>query len=386
MNFHDIWTVAKKELRATLTDKMILLQVLILPFAIVFGYAMLMGAMAESDSAGTDTVGNAYCINAPDYMLDAFKQIGIVPAAESRMDELKQQVKEKNLDVLIVFPKDFVMTLEQDKPLSDVEVWYNSERNSSLNEFQAASALLNEFQPKAFTVNADVNVQYDMGSENAMFFRMLGMIFPIMIFMAIFTLCMNLAAESISGDKERGFLNTLLITPVKRSSIAAGKSLSIFVAAIAGSISAFVGMALALPNLTKAMQMDEAVSYSFIQYLQLFGITLTAIFFLTSLLLIISTLAKDVKQATTVAPIILLIFMLAGMFTMNDNFMTIIEDLGTANYFIPAWNSMLMMQEIIKMDYSSMSVLITCAVNLVLTFIAIFIVGKLFEQEQIVNG
>ncbi len=386
MNFQDIWTVAKKELRAIFTDKVILLQVVILPFAIVFGYAMLMTVMAESASSDTESAESAFCINAPDYMREAFKEAGISSADEKRTDELKQQVKEKSIDVLIVFPKDFEMTMDPQKSLSNVEIWYNSERNTSISMYQVCESLLNAFQPKAFTVNADENVKYDYGSENAIFFRLIGMIFPVMIFMAIFMVCMNLAAESISGDKERGFLNTLLVTPVKRSSIAAGKSLSIFIAAITGSISAFVGMALSLPNISKSMEIGEDVSYSFIQYLQLFGITLTAIFFLTSILLIISTLAKDVKQATTIAPIVMMVFMLAGMFTLNDDFMALVEDFGFANYFIPAWNSMLMMKDIIKMDYSVLSVVVTCSMNLVLTFIAIFIVGKLFDHENIING
>ena len=41
----DIITVAKKEIKAFFSDKAILMQMFILPFAIVFGYGMLMSAM-----------------------------------------------------------------------------------------------------------------------------------------------------------------------------------------------------------------------------------------------------------------------------------------------------------------------------------------------------
>ena len=53
MDIRDISTIARKELRSFFTDKIILIQILLLPFAIVFGYSMLMGGMSSSmiDSA-----------------------------------------------------------------------------------------------------------------------------------------------------------------------------------------------------------------------------------------------------------------------------------------------------------------------------------------------
>ena len=76
MILHDIWTVASKELRACFTDKIILMQMIILPFAIVFGYGMLMGIMADANISDDGTC-NACVINAPDFMEDAFKKLGI---------------------------------------------------------------------------------------------------------------------------------------------------------------------------------------------------------------------------------------------------------------------------------------------------------------------
>ena len=36
MNFRDIWTVVKKELKASFSDKVVLFQILFIPFIIVF--------------------------------------------------------------------------------------------------------------------------------------------------------------------------------------------------------------------------------------------------------------------------------------------------------------------------------------------------------------
>ena len=63
-----------------------------------------------------------------------------------------------------------------------------------------------------------------------------------------------------------------------------------------------------------------------------------------------------------------------------------IESLGMINNIIPAWNSMLLMGDIIKLEYSVNNVLISCGVNIVFSILTICLVGRCFESERIVNG
>lgn len=384
MNFRDCWTVAKKDLIASLKDKVILMQILILPFAIVFGYAMLMGAMGGANQGGDQIDVKAYYVNAPAAMESALTKLGYEKTEESSIDSIKAQIKDKKANLLIVFPQDFSMKSDAGEGLDNVALWYNSEKQTSLSQFNQASVVLNAFQPKAFTVNA-AEETYDLGDENGALKNLLGMIFPIMVLMSVFMVCMNLAAQSITGDKERGFMNTLLITPVKRSSIAIGKALGIFITAIMGGISAFAGMAVSLPQLAKAVGAEEGFTFSFGDYFLLFAVTITAIFVLVGILLIISTLAKDIKQATTIAPIFMMLLMVAGMLTMSDNIREMVESIGMVNYVIPAWNTMRIMQEIIAMKYDAVHVAVTCGVNLVVTCCMIAIVSRLFSRESILT-
>ncbi len=383
----DIWTVAQKELRSCFTDKLILMQVLLLPFAIVFGYAMLMSGVAESTVSEAEVKeDSAYVCQVPEELKEVFDKTGYQSVGKEEIAGLKERIKAKEIDVLVVFPEDFLQGGTDLKNLSNVEVWYNSEKTSSSVAYSRTTALLSELQPKIFTVNADESVHYDFGSENAPMRKMLAMVFPMMVFMAVYTVCMNLAAESVSGDKERGFLNTMLITPVKRSAIAAGKSLYVFTAAVIASVSAYAGMAVSLPQFAKALKMEDSVSYGVGDYLQLFGITITAMFVLTAIALVISTLAKDVKQATTISPIILMVFVVGSMFTMNENAEAVIQSLGIGNDLIPAWNSMQVMQQILQMESHAADVLITCGVNIAVTLFLVWLVGFFFKREKIING
>ena len=384
--FRDIWTIAKKDLKACLRDKVILIQILILPFAIVFGYGMLMSAMNSSGGGGGGEKDvKSYYVSAPDYLAKGFNELGYKSADKKDIEKIKEEIGDKKSNLLVVFPSNFSVAVPGSEKLDDIEIWYNSEKKDSITEYNIAKEVLNTLQPKVFTVNSNNEESYDLGDPLGMLKSMLGMIMPIMMLMAVFMVSMNLAANAIAGDREKGFLNTMLITPVKRSSIASGKALYIFITAIVGGLSGFVGMAVSLPNIAKTMEISETLTYSINEYLLLFGVTLTAVFVLAGELLIVSTLASDVKQATTISPLFLMILMVAGMLTMADGFKEVVDSIGIWNYFIPVWNTMRIMQEIIMMKYSGLHAVITCGVNVVTVILMILILGKLFEREKILK-
>ena len=384
MNFRDCWTVAKKDLIASLKDKVILIQIIILPFAIVFGYGMLMSSMSNVSKSTDPADVRAYYVNAPQSIEAQLKKLGYEKTDTGKTDEIKSRIKDKKDNLLIVFPENFTPKTGVGAALDNVDIWYNSEKQTSLSQFNQVSTILNALQPKAFTINA-AKETYDLGDENAVLRNLLGTIFPIMVLMSVFMICMNLAAQSITGEKERGFMNTMLITPVKRSSIAIGKALSIFTTAIIGGLSAFTGMAVSLPQLAKAVGADETFTFGIGDYFLLFAATLTAVFVLVGILLVISTLAKDIKQATTIAPVFMMLLMVAGMLTMSDGIRDAVEGFGVVNYVIPAWNTMRIMQEIIATRYDAVNVAITCGVNLAATVCLIAIVSRLFNRESIIT-
>lgn len=387
----DIWTIAKKELRGCFRDKAILALIIFVPFLIVYGYSLLMSVTATSEP-GASTDENkpitAYSIHTPASLEESLRDMNIKSAEPGDADAIRDQIAEEECDLLIVFDEDFEIAAPGTamEELSGIEIWYNSSREESYTLYNQVSAYLSALQPTVFLVNADENTVYNLVDETDEFLSLLGIILPMMLLMAVFMVCMNLAAESIAGDKERGFLNTMLLVPVRRSAIALGKSVCIFIAAIVGGLSAFAGMALSLPKLTSAMGFEGDVSYSVVEYLMLFLVTMTAVFALASILLLVSTLSKDVKQATNIAPIFLMVVLIGSMLTMSEPMKSTVEDLGTVNYIIPVWNASRMLQNLMELNYTVPNLLLTCLSNLAFAGIALFIVGRCFESEKIVNG
>lgn len=386
----DIITVAKKELKAFFSDKAILLQMFILPFAIVFGYGMLMTAtwsnMADDKAPKKNETVIAYSVNAPDEFKTVLDELGIKPAPDNDVEKYKDQVKSKEADMIMVFPDDFKMDEPGSASLSNIDIFYNSDKKSSMELYSKATVMFTTMQPRIFTFNESADTEYDLIDKASMLRNLLSGIIPLMVFMAVYMVCMSLAANSIAGDKEKGFLNTLLVTPIKRESLAAGKSISILVVAIIASCSAFIGMAISLPNFAKALKIGENTSYSVPDYALLLGAVITGSFVCAVILLIISTVAKDTKQATTLSPLILIVVMIPSLLCSTESFAANVEKLGTTNYLIPVWNSVKLLQDGIKLNYSWTNAGITFGVNVVVALLGIVFIGKLFNREKIVNG
>ena len=381
----DIFTVARKELRAFFRDRVILMQMLILPFVIVFGYSMLMTSMTEGEK-DTSPAAEAYSIGAPAEFEDILSELGIKKAESNDTDALIGKIKSKEADLLVVFPDDFKVAEPGAKDISDVSIYYNSDKDSSMELFTQLSMTFTSMQPRIFTFNSDADTTYNLFDASAFFRRFLASILGMMVFMAVFMVCMNLGANSVAGDKEHGFLNTLLITPAKRSSIAIGKSAAILVVAVVAAISASVGMALAMPKLGESMGMEEKISYSIPDYAMILLAVVTGAFVLVAILMIVSSLSKDVKQATTISPVFMLVIMIPSMLGSTDSLASSIEKLGTVNYLIPVWNSMTLLKDIMEVNASAVNVLLTCIVNIAAAALGLFVVGRLFENEKIVNG
>ncbi|MCK7484352.1 MAG: ABC transporter permease subunit [Bacillus subtilis] len=66
---------------------------------------------------------------------------------------------------------------------------------------------------------------------------MLSTLLPMLVVMFMFTGAMAIGPESIAGEKERGTIATLLVTPVKRREIALGKVFSLGVLSLISAAS-----------------------------------------------------------------------------------------------------------------------------------------------------
>ncbi|MBR2750005.1 MAG: ABC transporter permease [Clostridiales bacterium] len=377
--FNDISTVYKKEIKSILKDKAILMMCIFLPFMIMFMEGFLTKNMADTDDSKTY---NAYYINAPQELIPGLKAIGF---SDHKVDKAAciEDIKNKDAEMLLIFPEDFKVALDGQN-LSNIEIFYNSSNVDSLKIREKVSTLLDSLRPVVFTINADTNVTYDLGDESYVAKNMIASMVPGLLIMTIVYGFMSLASNIIAGDKESNFLNTVLITPVRRSSVAIGKALAVMTAAFISSISASIGLVY-LMNVFQEMMGDGAVTYAISDYALVFVVILCVAFALVGLILIISTLAKTSRSAQTLAVIPIMVLFIGSFLTSNDGMSSMLAKFGFKNCLIPLWNATYLTKQILLSGVSITEVLLTCVINLAFGLLCLAIVSRLFNNEKIVN-
>ena len=379
-----ILAVMKKELKSIFTNKTILAQIIIIPFIYIFGFTMLMTFMEPAENTNPDEL-NGYYINIDGDLAQVLNSLGLKSSTENELETLKEKIKSQECDVIIMFPDGFMT--ENTEKLPDIQIWYDSSSEDSYKAFVTVSGVLDSLNPRLFTINATTDNQYDMADEGEVIREMLALIFPTYVFVAVILASQALAAESIAGDKERGFLNMMLLAPVKRYTIAIGKSISLIIVNSISTISAFAAVAVSLPKFSESLGLTTAISYSATDYMNFFILTISATTLLVSLILLVSTLASSVKQASSMSGVVMIIVMLISMLMSSGNDLAKqVTELGIINAYLPVCNSIIGMQSVFKQSLPQNMILITSSVNIIVTFIVLSVIAKLFSSEKIVNN
>lgn len=287
-------------------------------------------------------------------------------------DEAKTKVTEGALDVVIKFVNFNGKTAGQ-KP--EVKVYYNSSVDTSTYGYTLTNKILEGLN--AFTVNSSTDEVFDLvdASEQSMGF--IAMLIPLLMFSLLASSCMSVAPESIAGEKERGTMATMLITPVKRIEIVLGKIISLSCYAVLSGVVSFLGVILSLPKLSGGMLNLGAVSYGIGTYFMLFGLIISIVLVMIAAFSVLSTLAKNVKEATAFIGPLMLVIILLGMSSM---FFT---NPSVGLYAIPFIGSGIAMSSVLSMTAPVLGVVLAILSNLVLTALLIVLMGFMFKKESI---
>ena len=268
---------------------------------------------------------------------------------------------------------------EKGVQVPSVSIYYNSQSNSSNTGYMLLSSILNEYKDcirNVFYVNSG-NDLYDLATTKDSTGQFVSMILPMLLITMLFSICASVAPDSIAGEKERGTMATLLVTPIKREQLAIGKILGLSIIVVLGGISSFIGAMLSLPFLSIGQDEIDTSVYSINDYLELFIIVISTVLIMISLTAIVSVLARSIKEASSsMAPLTILVALvgISGMYNQN----------GSNRLIIPLYNSAQCMNEIFLFNGNINHVIITVISNLLYTIILVYILSKLFKNEKII--
>ena len=383
-----VLTIMKKELARFFGDKRMVVSILMPGVLIYIMYAFMGNAMGSAFGMDEDYTPAIQAVSLPGSMEALLPQTGFAVTAGTDEEAAKEAVTDMELDLLLVFPENFDETvaayeMSSGLPAPNVEIYYNSASTNSSFAYQSVAGLLDAYEAQMvnkFDVNAGEKA-YDLATaeDTAGFF--FAMMMPLLLMMFLYSGCAAVAPESIAGEKERGTIATMLITPIRRSDIALGKILALAVISMLSAASSTIGTVLALPKMMGGMT-DEmrADIYGIQDYLLLAAVILSTVLVLVTLISILSAFAKTIKEAQTYAMPVMLLAMglgITGMFGGGAS-----QEL--TSYCIPLYNSVQCMSGIFSFSVLPLGVAVTVGVNLLLTMLGVVVLAWMFNNEKIV--
>lgn len=385
----DMLTIIRKELARFFGDKRMVFTTVLMPGLMIYVLYTFMGkGMMQNFSTDDTYVASAYVQNMPEELAPALRGLSVewTELAENGMNEAKEAVTEKQADMLLIFPEDFSASVAEyevsDGAAPNVEIYYNSTETESAKLYNVVMGILDSYEQgmsNKFDVNAGGGI-YDLASQKDATGQIFSMLLPLLLMTFLFSGCVSIAPEAIAGEKERGTIATLLVTPMKRSSLALGKIISLSIIALLAGLSSFLGTMLSLPNLMAGADsgMDASV-YVLSDYALLLGVIFTTVLVMVAIISIISACAKSIKEAGTAnAPLMILVMgvSLTTMFGGDGE-----KSLGV--FCIPLYNSVQCMTGIFSFRYTAAQMAVTMGSNLACAFLLAWVLTKLFGSEKV---
>lgn len=387
---NSVITIMKKELDRFFGDKRMVFSILLPGILIYVMYSFMGGAMGSAFGVEEGYVPSIQAVEASEAvkgLLDA-AELPAAPISLSELEQAKAAVTEQSLDLLLVFPENFDQTVEgysvaSGLPAPNVEIYYNSASTNSSFVYRTMVGLLDAYEAQMvnkFDVNAGDGA-YDLATAEDTAGSLIAMMMPLLLMMFLYSGCAAVAPESIAGEKERGTIATMLITPIRRSDIALGKILALAVISMISAASSTIGTVLALPKIMGGVTSEISTSiYGAKEYLLLAVVIMSTVLVLVTLISVISAYAKTIKEAQTYAIPIMFLAMGVGITGMFGSGAA--QDISA--YCIPLYNSTQCVIGVFSFSVLPAGVAVTAGVNLAVTLLGVFVLAKMFNSEKII--
>ena len=383
-----VLTIMKKELDRFFGDRRMVFSILMPGILIYVMYCFMGVAMGDAFGVDEDYTPTVRAAGLPASMEPLLQQTGFAVTAGEDEAAAREAVAAQTLDLLLVFPEDFDRItadyeVSSGLPAPNVEIYYNSAATSSAMAYQAVTGLLDAYEDQMvnkFDVNAGGGA-YDLATVEDTAGSIFSMMMPLLLMMFLYSGCAAVAPESIAGEKERGTIATMLITPIRRSHIALGKILALAVIAMISAASSTAGTILSLPKMMGGLtDTVNAAIYGAREYLLLAAVILSTVLVMVTIISLLSAFAKTIKEAQTYAvPFMLLVMLLgiSGMFGSSGE-----QSLWT--YCIPLYNSVQCMTGIFSFSVLPAGVAVSLGVNAAVTLAGVLVLARMFNSERII--
>lgn len=399
--------IVRKELYRVFGDKKMIMGLYVVPVIVTVAIYVLIGKMTSVMTNDIEQHTSLVTIaNATDDFKDAVENSGFSRNAQinyiddatyaDKKATLDEEVKNSDMDLVVCLSADFAEIADEyaagGSVMPGMDIYYNDTNNYSSKAYSVFNnTVLETYKNNLLTErygDVDYLSVFNINTENickesmanTQFIRMM---LPYMVIMLLFAGVMSVGVDAIAGEKERGTLASMLISPVKRSEIAAGKLIGM---AILSSISAIVttaSMVLAFAFMGSDSTLSGigfgGVSFSALQIVELLLIMLALVLFYVSLVALVAVYSGNTKTASSAISPIYLVIIALGMVTMFRTG----TDTPTYLYAVPVYGNALAVGDVCSGELTLVNFLVSFVGTTAIAGIITALVTKAFNNEKL---
>lgn len=395
--------ILSKELKRVFGDKKMVFSLFILPIILIAGiYGMMFFLVDKQKSSINEHVSEVFVQNMPDNFSELMSKhtecnINVIPAGESA-DTYKDKLLDGTYDLVVVFPENFYENFKNadaTSALPDIKTFYNpSEDNSGEARTRFTETYLEEYKQlllnerfgslnyaMVFSVDAD-NPDMIVQDDGKATGKILGTIIPYLITILIFGGAMGLGVDTIAGEKERGTIANLLISPIKRVDIIMGKIAALAIVSVLSAgvyVISFIGSTVVLSKKSGMGEMFSRLSLNFtsVQIVQFVVLLLGLVLLYVGIIGFVSLMAKNIKEAQSFIMPVYIIVMFAGMITMYSG------DVTSGSYMIPVYNTSAAFKGIFERTITMNQYLTSTIITYAFAGVMVCLMAKAMNSEKI---
>lgn len=389
--------IFRKELKDMLRDRRTLFFMIIMPFLVIFlifNLSMRLGMDMEKRAQEKELQVAVFAAGPlPEFinLLQVSKKVKINTTVNKK--EIEQTVQNGRLDFAISFAEDFSETVDREGT-NEVQVYYKAstsenemalERIRKVMEKYKQQLLERRLQKKNMTaafVEPIKIVEKDVSSIREKMGQRLGGMLPYFLVIFCFLGAMYPAIDLAAGEKERGTMETLLVSPASRLQIVVGKFLVVTASGIFTALSSVLWLYLVFRQSRMIPPGVLGVILKLIEWkslLLLFSMIIPLCAFFAAILLSVSVFAKSYKEAQSIITplnIMIIIPVLIGIFPGIK--------LNVTTALIPILNISLATKEIIAGTISPLLMAEVFLVLFALAALGLIFCTRWFNREAVI--
>ena len=394
MNLKKVKIVFFKEMLDILRDRRTIISMLLVPLLVfpilTMGFTSLILSQAKKAEKQTHKIALLQEQNAPG-LTEIIKKIPTLELVKIPSDSIQSAINNKTIRAAIKFPENLETKLQNEENDS-VLIYYDQTEMKSAIVYTKLKELLKTYADSVTDlrllkrkIDRKLLSPLKIKAENVASPKKVGGFFISMFLPYILVLLalqggMYPAIDLTAGEKERGTLETILVSPLSRLEISLGKFFAVLTATVVTAILGTTSMTVSsLLGMAKGGEMKAAFSMSPEAGLVILVLMLPLCCFFAGILLAIALLAKSYKEAQSYLTPLMFLVIFPAMISFMPGF-----ELSTKVAFIPIVSTVMGIKEALLGNFHWGKIWITFVSNCVFASFGIFVAKRAFEKESVI--